>query len=384
MKQERIFKERLEHLIACPSVSSTRADIDMGNLGVIEHLANVFEGLGFECEIMHLGDSGNKANLIATMGTGEGGLVLAGHSDTVPFDSNRWDTDPLSLVDADNRFYGLGSCDMKGFFPVIMAAVEALALDTRNLKEPLIVLATADEESSMNGARSLVERGGFGARYAIIGEPTSLSPIRMHKGIAMDRIRIQGLAGHSSNPTLGHSALESMNAVISELLDFRAEIQAKYNNPGFEIQTPTLNLGCIHGGDNPNRICGHCELEFDLRPLPGMKIDVLEAELDARLSRIAETFNTSLTLEKIFPDVPPYEEKADSEIVKLCEKLSGSNAQSVAFATEAPFLQQLGMQTIVLGPGSIDQAHQPNEYIAHEQINPAINIIKGAITSCCI
>lgn len=376
------FKERLHGLISLPSVSSALAQHDMSNEAVIDRLANWLEPLGFKCEKQHV--SAGKFNLIAVLGSGSGGLVLSGHSDTVPFDEQRWQSDPFTINEADNRFFGLGTCDMKGFFAVILAAIESLQLKSETMSHPLIVLATADEESSMNGARALVKHSLLGARYAIIGEPTNLVPIRMHKGIAMERLNIRGKAGHSSNPDLGNNAIEAMHIATQELMAFRKELQAAHQNPAFTVSKPTMNFGCIHGGDNANRICGECYMDFDIRPLPGMELNTLHEQLEARLAKVGMDTGTTLSIERLFPGVEAFEQAENSELVKLCEQLSGYSAESVAFATEAPFLQALGMQTIVLGPGSIDQAHQPNEYLHLDQISPATNIIKSAIKTCCL
>lgn len=386
-REHRDYVQQLQQLVALPSVSSAHSHLDMGNIDVIHRLVEWFEPLGFECEIIPVADdnghiSGKKANLIATYGKGSGGLVLAGHSDTVPFDADRWQQDPFQLTERDGKLFGLGSTDMKGFFPVILAAVKSL-LD-QDFKQPLIVLATADEETSMSGARALAELGRPKARCAVIGEPTSLKPIRMHKGIMMESVRVQGLAGHSSNPALGKNALETTHQVMTELLAFRHKLQQAHQNPGFEVAVPTLNLGCIHGGDNPNRICGKCELHFDLRALPGMDNDDLHQQLQLLLRPIAERSGCDIVLSSLFDAVPSFEQSADSALIRACERLTGHCAESVAFATEAPFLQKLGMQTVVLGPGSIDQAHQPNEFIALEQIKPAIEIVRGLIQQFCL
>jgi acetylornithine deacetylase len=252
------------------------------------------------------------------------------------------------------------------------------------LKHPLIILATADEESSMSGARALAESGKPKARYAVIGEPTELVPIRMHKGIMMEAIRVRGQAGHSSNPALGKSALDAMTQVMSELINLRGELQLKYRNAGFAVQTPTLNLGCIHGGDGANRICGECELHFDLRLLPGMDNEELRTAIQNRLTPIAETSGTDIIFSSLFEGVEPFDEPAESELVKVCEQLTGHTSESVAFATEAPFMQQLGMQTVVLGPGSINQAHQPDEFIPIDQLEPAVKIVQSLIQKFCI
>ncbi|MFV8818961.1 acetylornithine deacetylase [Haliea sp. E17] len=379
---DRRIRSRLEQLVASASVSSTDPGWDQGNRQVVELLASWLEDLGFHTEIQPLSASGHKANLVATRGSGPGGLVLAGHTDTVPFDEGRWHSDPLSLDERDNRFYGLGSTDMKGFFPLALAAAERFTGTA--LKQPLIILATADEESTMCGARSLAAAGYPKARAAIIGEPTSLVPVRMHKGIMMLGASITGRAGHSSNPSLGNSALEGLHAVMGELLAYRGELGQRYPNPAFEVPTPTLNLGRVHGGDSPNRICGHSELHFDLRLTPAGSNAAVLAELQSRLRALGVQRDLAIEVRQLIEDVEPFEQPADSELVRLAEQLTGHSAEAVAFATEASFLQQLGMETIVLGPGSIDRAHQPDEFLPLEQIHPCVDLLALFIRHYCL
>ncbi len=372
----------LSQLIASPSVSCTQPDWDQSNLPVIELLEGWLSHLGFDTEVMPIAGRPGKANLIATLGKGPGGLVLSGHTDTVPFNAQRWQSDPFKLTEKENRFYGLGTCDMKGFFPIAIEAAKKF-LD-QSLKQPLIILATADEESSMSGARALATSGKPNARYAIIGEPTGMKPIYMHKGMMMESVRIEGKAGHSSDPSLGANALDAMHSVLSELIAFRNEMKQNHRNSVFKIAEPTLNLGCIHGGDNPNRICGNCELEYDLRPLPGMSLDNLREDVSKRLAPLAHQFGVNITTEALFPGIPAFANQRDSDLVRMAEKLTGFQAESVAFGTEAPFMQDLGMDTIVMGPGSIDQAHQPDEYLAFDQIKPTVAILEKMITQYCL
>jgi acetylornithine deacetylase len=379
---EKLIIQQLRQLVATPSVSSTDPHWDQGNRAVIDLLASWLTDLGFRTEIQPVSADGSKANLIATLGSGPGGLVLAGHTDTVPFDEGRWQSDPLGLSERDQRLYGLGSTDMKGFFPLAIAAASAFR-DTP-LKHPLIVLATADEESSMNGARALVEAGRPKARAAIIGEPTSLVPVRMHKGIMMEAVQITGRAGHSSNPALGNSALEGMHTVMGDLMTYREGLRERYSNDFFDVAWPTLNLGCIHGGDSPNRICGQAELHFDLRMTPAGDNDAVREEIAQRLSRIARERSLDITMRSLVNDISPFEQAADSELVHLAERLTGHRAEAAAFATEAPFLQALGMETIVMGPGSIDRAHQPDEYLELEQIQPCIALLQQCIRHYCL
>lgn len=374
--------EMLRALIATPSVSSVVPALDQGNEAVIHVLAEWLESAGFRVEVLPIPGCPGKANLVATLGSGTDGLVLAGHTDTVPYDRGGWRHDPFQLTEDGDRLYGLGTSDMKSFLALAIEA--ARDLDARDLKRPLIILATADEESSMCGASALAGSGRALGRYAVIGEPTGLRPVRMHKGILMESIRLTGRSGHSSDPALGNSALEGMHALLGELLSWRAELQSRYRNPAFSVPVPTLNLGHIHGGDNPNRICGHCELHIDLRPVPGLDPDAIRQDLAARVARIAEGRGLGWEIRPLFPGVGPLETPADSAIVRTAEELTGLEAEAVAFATEGPFLKQMGMETLILGPGNIAQAHQPDEFLRLDRIAPTLDLLQALIRHFCV
>ena len=375
--------EQLNKVVSLPSVSSANASIDMSNKPVIDHLAEQFESLGFECELIPIpGSETTKFNLIATLGSGPGGLVLAGHTDTVPLDEELWSLDPFKVTQRDGKLFGLGVTDMKGFFPIIMEAVKPV-LD-KSFKEPLIVLATADEETSMQGARSIAEMGRPKARAAIIGEPTGLQPVKAHKGIMMDSVRLLGQSGHSSDPSLGNNALDAMHAVISDLMIYREELKQRYSSDLFSIPHPTLNLGVIHGGDNPNRICGHCELEFDIRLMPGMHIETVRGEIRNRIATLMNPLGIQFELAALFTGVPAFFADENSALLKTAEKLTGHAGISVGFGTEGPFLQELGMDTIIMGPGNIDQAHQPDEYMSIDMIEPCIDVLQKMISHHCL
>ena len=374
------LQQRFAALLAAPSVSCTQPALDQSNRQVVELLANWLGELGFICELQEV--QPGKFNLLATRGQGPGGLVLAGHSDTVPFDEALWRSNPLGLSERDGRWYGLGSCDMKGFFALVIEAVQGLL--EHDFRQPLLILATCDEESSMSGARALADAGRPLGRAAVIGEPTGLRPIRLHKGVMMERIEIRGQSGHSSDPSLGHSALEAMHASIGELMALRRQWQQAFNNPQFSVPQPTLNFGCIHGGDNPNRICGQCSLEFDLRPLPGMDPQQLRTVIRSKLQPLAELHRVQIEYGPLFPGVPPFEQAADCELVRLAERLTGHAAEAVAFGTEAPYLQQLGCETLVLGPGDIACAHQPDEYLEMARIEPTVRLLRELIQHYCL
>ncbi|MFJ1338108.1 acetylornithine deacetylase [Pseudomonas caricapapayae] len=374
------LKDQFAALIAAPSVSCTQPALDQSNRAVIDLLAGWLGDLGFACDIQQV--TPGKFNLLASYGSGPGGLVLAGHSDTVPYDPQLWQTDPLKLTEVDGRWVGLGSCDMKGFFALIIEAVQPLLAN--DFKQPLLILATCDEESSMSGARALAAAGRPLGRAAVIGEPTGLKPIRLHKGVMMERIDILGRSGHSSDPRLGHSALEAMHQVMGELMNLRQQWQKEFNNAQFSVPQPTLNFGCIHGGDNPNRICGQCALEFDLRPLPGMDPEALRAAIRQKLAPLAEQHQVKIDYAPLFPEVPPFEQAADAELVQVAERLTGHRAEAVAFGTEAPYLQRLGCETLVLGPGDIACAHQPGEYLEMSRLQPTVRLLRELIEHYCL
>lgn len=377
----------LEHmaaaLLACPSISSVNPNLDQSNQGIVALLHDWLGDLGFQLQALPIPGAPGKFNLVARLGTGSNGLVLAGHTDTVPYDEGRWRYDPFGLTEADRRWYGLGTSDMKCFFAIVIAAIAEMG-PLSGLARPLTILATADEESSMAGARALLESPMPLGRHALIGEPTGLRPVRTHKGITMERIRLIGRSGHSSDPSLGRSALEGMYLIIAELLRWRDELQAAHRHPLFRVPMPTLNLGHIHGGDNPNRICGECELLIDLRPLPGMDLSELRAEMNRRLSLCILGRGLELEISSLFGGVPPMETPAGAEIIRVAEALTGHPAETTAFATEGPFFNQLGMDTLILGPGDIDQAHQPDEYLAVERLRPTMDLIQALIRRFCL
>ncbi|WP_434154105.1 acetylornithine deacetylase [Vibrio cholerae] len=372
------FLEVYEGLISTSSISSTDARWDEGNEQVIAKLADWLSALGFSIQIEQVAP--NKQNLIAKLGSGEGGLLLAGHSDTVPFDEGRWNYNPHALTQANNRFYGLGTADMKGFFAFIYEAVKNV--DWSKQTKPLYVLATCDEETTMLGARHFTENAPFKPDYCIIGEPTSLVPIRAHKGHVANAIRVTGKSGHSSNPALGVNAIEIMHEVLFALMQLRDRLIKEYHHPGFEIPTPTLNLGHIHGGDSPNRICGCCELHYDVRPLPGISLDGLDNLMRDALREVQQKWPGRIELVPLHDPIPGYECAHDHPFIHGISEICEQEAQTVNYSTEAPFLQQI-CPTLVLGPGSIDQAHQPDEFLAFEFIDPTVRVLSRAMQKYC-
>jgi acetylornithine deacetylase len=372
----------ISELVALPSISSLDPRLDHSNQPVAARLAGWLTELGFRCELLPLPGHASKVNLLATLGQGPGGLVLAGHLDTVPFDEDAWRSDPFKLTERDGRFYGLGTADMKAFVALAVEAARAFA--GQALKQPLIVLGTADEEITLGGARALAAAGRPQARHAVIGEPTSMRPVRIHKGNLGETIRVHGKSGHSSNPALGLNAVEGMHRVLQSLLAFRDALQRGPQNPQFSVPHATLNPGCIHGGDAANRIPACCELRVDLRFLPGMDLQGLREEMRARArSALADTAYR-IDFDSLYPGCPAFETPATAAIVKACEELTGHAAGAVDFATEGAIFNGMAIDTVVLGPGNIEQAHQPDEYLALDRIEPTVQLLRQLIQRFCL
>jgi len=357
--------DQLGRLVAACSVSSADPALDCSNRPVIELLANWCEERGFAVEIQQVGRTPDKLNLIATRGHGDErlneGLVLAGHTDTVPCDPALWTSDPFTLTERDGRWYGLGTADMKCLFPAALAAFDTL--EGAALAKPLTILATADEETSMAGARALVAAGRRLGRYAIIGEPTGSRPVAMHKGVAQLGVALQGRSGHASNPTLGNNALDGMRQVLNALDDWRVALARRHRCDDFDVPHPTLNFGAIRGGDNANRICGHCDLLLDLRFVPGQDPAATVAQLRATVDEAIAGSGLGCDIRELMEPIPAYATPRDGALVRAAEAITGQRASAVTFATEAPFFTALGVETLVLGPGHIAQAHQPDEYV---------------------
>ena len=374
------FIERYRNLIALPTISSLEAAEDQSNKQLIELLATWLADFGFKTEIIRVEGSRDKYNLLATYGEGEGGLLLAGHTDTVPFDEGKWTFNPFALTEQDGKFYGLGTADMKGFFAFIVDVLNQI--DLNKLTKPLRILATADEETTMLGARTFVQHTHIRPDCAIIGEPTSLKPIRAHKGHVGEAVRITGKSGHSSDPDRGINAIELMHQATGYLMNMRNQLREKYHNDLFKVPYPTMNFGNIHGGDAINRICACCELQFDMRPLPNLPVEDLYAMVNENLKPMLEQYGDLIEIRHLHDGIPGHECEHSAQVVQVVEKLLGEKCDAVNYCTEAPFIQQL-CPTLVLGPGSIEQAHQPDEFLETKFIEPTRELLTKMILHFC-
>lgn len=374
------FLQRYQQLIEIPTISSLEPQFDLTNRPLIELLASWLADFGFKTEIIKVEGSREKYNLLATYGEGEGGLLLAGHTDTVPFDEGRWQFAPFKLTEKDGKFYGLGSADMKGFFAFVVDAVSQI--DLRKLSKPLRILATADEETTMLGARTFAQHAHIRPDCAIIGEPTSLKPIRAHKGHLAEAVRIIGKSGHSSDPANGVNAIEIMHQATCNLLALKHRLQQDFRNELFKVPYPTMNFGNIHGGDALNRICACCELQLEIRPLPHLAVQDLQDLLQQSLAPLIAEYGDRIEIRHLHGGIPGYECEHSAQIVQVVEKLLGEKCEAVNYCTEAPFINQL-CPTLVLGPGAIEQAHQPDEFLDSRFVRPTQALLTKLIHHFC-
>ena len=321
---------------------------------------------------------GGKANLLGLIGPQiDGGVVLSGHTDVVPVDGQPWTSDPWTLTDkGDGRLYGRGTCDMKTFIALALAAAPLFA--AAPLKRPVHFAFTYDEEVGCLGAPHLIRKlvaHGPQPRLVIVGEPTSMELVTAHKSITVFTVVVTGREAHSSQPHLGVSANLEAARLVAFIGDLAQKLDAEADTHSpFMPRGPTLTVGLIHGGTASNILARECRFTSDLRAPPAYDPEaVLEpvrkrvAELDRALK--ARFPGCGATLE-VLRSVPPLTPEADSEAEALVRSLTGDNrpGRAVSYGAEAGQFQGAGFSTVICGPGSIDQAHQPDEYIDTPQI----------------
>lgn len=347
------------------------------NLALIEYVEALLGDLGVTATRVPNAD-GRKANLYATLGpASEGGVVLSGHTDVVPVDGQKWSSDPFTLTERDGRLHGRGSCDMKGFLALALAAAPIFAEPGR-LKRPVHLALSYDEEVGCIGAPSMIaEIAKHVPRPAavIVGEPTMMEVVHGHKGITTYTVTVTGHEAHSSLTHLGLSA----NAVAVRLMNRLSELADRLEREGdpaspFTPRHATLTIGTIHGGTAGNILARECVFLFDLRCPPGMdpaailapfmaETEALDAEMKARFPETGiEIVRRSLT--------PAFAPEPDGEAERVARALAGDNGppRVVPYAAEAGQFQEAGFSTAICGPGSIEQAHQPDEYVDRVQM----------------
>ena len=372
-------RDILARLVAFPSVSAD------SNLDLINWIATYLEGFGARVEVLP-NEAGTKANLFATLGPeGDGGIVLSGHSDVVPVEDQDWTSDPFELREADGRLYGRGTCDMKGFIACVLAMVPDFA--GTPLKRPLHFAFTHDEEVGCLGAADLVEaleRRGLTPAMAIIGEPTEMRIIEGHKGCCEYTARFTGLEGHGSTPELGVNAAEYAVRYVSRLLEIREELKTRApETSGFEPPWTTLNIGRVHGGTAHNVIVGKAEVEWEFRPVQAEDMDFVKSEIssyvdDVLLPQMRAVDPHAGIETEVIGEVAGLEPMEVNAARDLVAELTGANAAGlVSFATEAGLFQSLGTNVVVCGPGSIREAHKPDEFVAFDQLQACLDMLAG-------
>lgn len=374
------FIEIYQSLIKIPTISSEDKTIDQSNKDCIDLLSNYFSELKFSIEVQNIPNT-NKFNMLATFnGNKKGGLFLSGHTDTVDCDKHAWTKDPFKITEQNNKLYGLGTVDMKGFFAFILDVL--YSINIKNLKKPIYILATANEETDMSGAKYFVESANVKPDCIIIGEPTSLKLVKAHKGHVSYSIDVIGKTGHSSDPNNGINSIEIMYSIIKKLMKLKTYLKNKYFHKDFSISYPTMNLASINGGNTINRICSSCNLKFEIRPTPGLTLTQIKFLIQENLETIIKKWPNQIFLNNLFFPVPAYEYPKEKKIIKIIENTCQLVPRTVNYCTEAPFLKKIA-PTLILGPGSIEQAHQADEYLDCSFIEPTKYIIKKLIKIFC-
>jgi len=381
-------EQTLADLVAIDSVSSR------SNAEMISYLETRCAAFGFETKTFsHIDENGiEKINLVAftsgqesksqpplsASGAVQIELTLVGHTDTVPYDPN-W-IEALTLTEKDGKLFGRGACDTKAFIAAALTAIEPI--DLGRLKKPLALVFSSDEEIGCLGAKRLADAKPFTARYAIVGEPTSLQPMRAGKGYCLAEFIIRGTEAHSAYPQLGASAIFRAARLIEQIEKIADQLKEDQRE-GFEPPYTTLNIGVIKGGTAKNIVAGECRFTLEWRTIPGQasahvlnlvgqSIDELKKDDSEFLCEIdAHRFDES------------FETPADSPLVEFLERASGQSSATVAFGTEAPSMISLGADAVVFGPGDIRVAHRTGEFVPLRQLNQCVQVLRQAIEKFC-
>ena len=374
----------LEQLVAFDTTSSNP------NRACIDFIREYLDGFGIRSTVI-ADDTDTKACLWASLGPADkaGGIVLAGHSDTVPVEGQKWTSDPFTLTERDGKLYGRGTCDMKGFIACTLAMVPEWS--QQNLTSPIHLAFTHDEETDMSGAARLTD---YMAKHKIkpewvwVGEPTELRIIDSHKGVAAFETRLTGVPAHSGKPDLGLNAIEMAVDFMSILRSVDAAKRAHPFAPSrFDPPYTTFNLGTIHGGTAENIVAEHCDLVWQVRSHPGDDLATTLAAIDNKVRQtltdhfVAFAPHAGIKTCTCF-DIPPLMPTKDNPGQEILGRLTGhKETEAVSFATEGGFFQKLGTHVVICGPGSIDQAHKADEFVARDQLTACIDLMRRVTLS---
>jgi acetylornithine deacetylase len=321
-----------------------------------------------------------KINLVAQTSAGAAvELALVGHTDTVPFDQ-AW-TEALRLTEKDGRLFGRGACDTKAFIASALTAIGSV--DLKELKKPLALVFTADEEIGCIGAKRLAAAKPFEVRYAIVGEPTSLQPINAGKGYCLAEIAVHGREAHSAYPDLGASAIFGAARLIARIEKIADELK-RDSRAEFDPPHTTLNVGVINGGSAKNIVAGTCRFTLEWRSVPGQATDHvlnLVNQAVADLKKSDPDFNCEVRAARADQS---FETVAESPLVKFLADASGRVPATIAFGTEAPSMIALGAEAVVFGPGDIRVAHRTGESVPIDELHSCVAVLGQAIQHFCL
>jgi acetylornithine deacetylase len=362
--------EMIQRLVAFDTTSRE------SNLGLIEWVRDWLQGFGIESRLTYDADR-RKANLFATIARGERpGIVLSGHTDVVPVDGQPWDTDPFAATIKDDRIYARGACDMKSFIAAALAMTPRFL--AAELKAPVHFALSYDEELGCLGVRGLIEdlvRNGITAAGCIVGEPTDMQPVIANKGMRTFRCSVRGKEAHSALAPHGVNAIEYAARLVAHIRGIADRLQAtEARDDGFHVPFTTLQTGLIRGGTAPNIVPRDCEFHFEFRYLPGADPEALEREIKAFAADVLEPEMRRVDPQAGFEfftkaQIPGLDTAEGDQVTALAQALSRNRGLTkVAYAAEAGLFQQAGIPSIICGPGSIEQAHKPNEFIALDQV----------------
>ena len=367
-----MIKEILADLVRIDSVS-TRSNVE-----IIAYLEQRCAAMGLITRRFPYTDEHGveKINLIAVShDVGEVELALVGHTDTVPYDPN-W-SEATNLTERDGKLYGRGSCDTKGFIAAALTAVENI-----KTSKPLALVFTADEEVGLLGAKKLAQVKPLRVRYSIVGEPTSLKPIRAGKGYSLAEVIVKGREAHSAYPALGASAILRAARLITRLEAIATQLQLR-RHASFDPPYTTLNVGLIHGGSAKNVLAGECRFTLEWRPVPAQPS---EHVLDLLNGAIAEEMKADPDFQCVVDanrQDTGFETDPDSPLVQLLEKATGRESGTVAFGTEAAQMMSLGSEAVVIGPGDIREAHRTGEFVPVDELERCAVVLRQSIQQLC-
>ena len=370
----------LSDLIKFQTVSGT------SNLALIEYCEKKLNKVGAS-SFRTFDEAKKRFNLFSTV-SGKGkvngnGIILSGHTDVVPASAKEWGSDPFTSLEKDNKVYGRGTCDMKGFIACSLALAPYFA--SQNLKKPIHFSFTYDEETACQGAPVMIKelkKRNLNCSVCIVGEPTSMKAVQAHKGCSEYSTYFTGLAGHGSAPDKGVNAVEYATRFVNKLLELREEL--KKREPKNSIFTPpytTLGIGRIKGGLARNVIADQCVVDWELRPVVPEDGEFVNKTMDAYvkdilLPKMKKVYPKADIKKEIIGEIVGFNKEEESEAINLICNLTGDNSREVvSFGTEAGLFQEIGISTVVCGPGSIEQAHTIDEYVSFDQLKKCLKML---------